>query len=285
MTSVEDQVRRLGSVGVPELPDAADVEARGVRHRNRFRVSLAVMVIGIAVAAGVIVSNQPTSPSVSVDEPEPAPATTPEPDPATVAVPSLIGLRVDPAQAALGEVGLRSVVEPVVPGDVPPVVLSQDPAPGSVVPAGSTVTLRVGPMSDIVVLDNQLNGERWTLVDHGGSLVVTLDGVEVWNDRDWVGAPEANRELVPRLVDVNGFRLVFGRVPLPGPDRGVMEVRRVGSEEPLSAIAYSPGGRGYTQAPLWAVEVPPGVEVEVVYHPPDGSAPQHFTPVPLVPGT
>jgi hypothetical protein len=285
MTSVEDQVRRLGGVEVPELPDVTEVEAQGVRHRNRFRVSLAVMVIGISVAAGVIVSNQPTSPSVSVDEPEPAPTTTPEPQPATVAVPSLIGLAVDPAQAALGEVGLVPVVEPVVLGDVPPVVLNQEPAPGSVVPAGSTVTLRVGLMSDIVMLDNQLSGERWTIVDHGGSLVVTLDGVEVWNDRDWVGAPEANRDLVPRRLDGNGIRLVFGRLPLPGPDRGVIEVRRVGSEEPLSAIAYSPVSDEYTQAPLWAVEVPPGVEVEVVYHPPDGSAPQHFTPVPLVPGT
>lgn len=283
MTSVEDQVRRLGSVEVPELPDAADVEARGVRHRNRFRVSLAVLVIGIAVAAGVIVSNQPTSPSVSVDEPEPA--TAPEPEPATVAVPNLIGVAVDPAQVALGEVGLVPLLEPVGLRDLPPVVLDQDPAPGSVVPAGSTVMLRVGPMSDIVVLGNQLSGERWTIVDDGGSLVVTLDGVEVWNDRDWVVAPEANRDLVPRRVDGDGIRLVFGRLSLPGPDRGVIEVRRVGSEEPLPAIAYSPVTDGYTQAPLWAAEVPPGVEVEVVYHPPDGSAPQHFTPVPLVPGT
>jgi hypothetical protein len=299
MSAVEDQVRRLGGIDVPGLPDVADILERGVerrRHRHRWQgLVAAVVVVGLGVSlATVLTRSEESRPTVSVDEPQPEPE--PEPDQGTVTVPDVIGLPLVQARSAVASAGLAaafdigtaaqgsaagadvtSEVGTAEPRTVGLVVAVQDPAAGSVVAAGSTVTLRVGGPPAAPIEEAQLSGGRWTVVDDGGQLVATLDGVEVWNDQDWQGAP-ADPTYVPRRFDGPGFRVVFGRVP----PRGVaMDIYLGRSDRRIRRVAGSEVGVGR----LWAVEVAQGAEVYVIWRDAHGNEQERLDAYPLVPGT
>ncbi len=114
-------------------------------------VLLAVLGLGI----WLIARSQQGNPPVPVPPTSPAPSRTPSappsatptssPSTAQVAIPTaIIGLPVSDAQRLLGQLGLLSQAQPrTAPGATPGTVLDASPAPGTMVPVGSTVTLIV----------------------------------------------------------------------------------------------------------------------------------------------
>jgi serine/threonine-protein kinase len=90
------------------------------------------------------------APTPSPPPPTPTPPPQPSPAPVTVALPSLVGMTLDQAQAALKNAGLTLTVRGVNVNANKDVVVETDPDAGTRLPPGATVTVMVGTGSTAV---------------------------------------------------------------------------------------------------------------------------------------
>jgi len=95
-----------------------------------------------------------------------------------VAVPGVVGNSLDDAQQALGDAGLKADVNEVESSEPPGTVLKQDPASGTTVPPGSTVTLTVAkerPTIPDVTTGNPTVEEATKTLQDAGYKVKTVE--------------------------------------------------------------------------------------------------------------
>jgi len=250
---------------VPNVVGSSEPEARAVLEAEKFPVKVA--------GQGDVVTSQDPPGGTLVDPGRLVTVVLGDKPPDTVAVPLLIGLRLDAAGKKVTEAGLELGG---ISGDHAGVVTDQNPGPGQEVLKGAIVSISLAPVPKPFVLVPSLVGEALegvpgVLVDSGLTLGLVSGKVDPKNTDVVVSQQPLAGSTVPRDSEVNVS--VQGVTPPPVEVPDVVGDDAADARSTLAALGLVPvGSEGSTgkvadEQPPAGTLVPLGSTVSLVLKP------------------